>query len=384
MDSTVRLRPNHYDTLGLTSAATAQDIAEAFARELRRTRPFGEISQVGIAHEVLRDPVKRRAYDESLGILPAPEPEPEQPSVQPIAATRQTLFSTPLRTVPQRDRRAPAEPAEERTTGAFIAASLRKPVEERVRAVPAEPPVAVEKVPEPVVVEPPAPVEAKPEPVFPEVPRSFVSQAGPVEFSFPVAEESQIPWKKLGIGAGAMIAAGAILGAWAGPNAEEAVEPASARPGVTMALPEAKPSADALADEAPAPAFAVNALRTRQPARPNVAVAEADALPAPAAGDVTPSPTTRTQTSLAQVEEAIADIPAAQAPETAPVQASLPLPNRVIARTIHQIGYSCGNVSSSTAVDSAAGVFKVTCSSGQSYRAAPVNGRYRFKRWGRQ
>jgi hypothetical protein len=56
------------------------------------------------------------------------------------------------------------------------------------------------------------------------------------------------------------------------------------------------------------------------------------------------------------------------------------LPKAAIARTIQKIGYPCGGVSSVAAVD-AGGVFKVTCSSGHSYRAAPVGGRYRFKKW---
>jgi hypothetical protein len=54
----------------------------------------------------------------------------------------------------------------------------------------------------------------------------------------------------------------------------------------------------------------------------------------------------------------------------------------VIARTIHRIGYSCGDVASATAVDGQApGVYKITCTSGQSYQAKPVRGRYHFRRW---
>ncbi len=34
MGDTVRLRPNHYETLGLTPAASAQEIAQAFAKQL--------------------------------------------------------------------------------------------------------------------------------------------------------------------------------------------------------------------------------------------------------------------------------------------------------------------------------------------------------------
>ena len=54
----------------------------------------------------------------------------------------------------------------------------------------------------------------------------------------------------------------------------------------------------------------------------------------------------------------------------------------LVARTIERIGYSCGQVASTSAVEGAAGVYKVTCTSGQTYRAAPVHGRYRFRRWG--
>jgi hypothetical protein len=59
----------------------------------------------------------------------------------------------------------------------------------------------------------------------------------------------------------------------------------------------------------------------------------------------------------------------------------MPLPNRVIARTIQRIGYPCGQVAS-TVPGGAQGVFTVTCTSGHSYQAAPVRGRYRFRRVG--
>jgi hypothetical protein len=64
--------------------------------------------------------------------------------------------------------------------------------------------------------------------------------------------------------------------------------------------------------------------------------------------------------------------------------ATMPLPRKVIARTIQRIGYSCGEVASTSAVEGEApGVYKVTCASGHSYQARPVNGRYHFRRWGR-
>ena len=46
----------------------------------------------------------------------------------------------------------------------------------------------------------------------------------------------------------------------------------------------------------------------------------------------------------------------------------MPLPNKVIARTIERIGYSCGEVSSTSAVDGSSGAYNVTCSSGRPTR----------------
>jgi len=70
------------------------------------------------------------------------------------------------------------------------------------------------------------------------------------------------------------------------------------------------------------------------------------------------------------------------APETLPAAeaANMPLPHRTVARTIDRIGYHCGSVASATPVEGVAGVYRVTCSSGQSFQAKPVNGRYRFRR----
>jgi hypothetical protein len=78
-----------------------------------------------------------------------------------------------------------------------------------------------------------------------------------------------------------------------------------------------------------------------------------------------------------EIEQAGAESPAV---ETA---ARMPLPNAVIARTIGRIGYPCGQVASTSAVAGGApGVFNVTCTSGHSYRASPVRGRYHFRRLG--
>jgi len=73
----------------------------------------------------------------------------------------------------------------------------------------------------------------------------------------------------------------------------------------------------------------------------------------------------------------------APAPEEAGVAAArMPLPGPVVARTIRRIGYRCDRVASATAMADGPGAFLVTCSSGDSYRAAPVRGRYHFRRVG--
>jgi hypothetical protein len=77
-------------------------------------------------------------------------------------------------------------------------------------------------------------------------------------------------------------------------------------------------------------------------------------------------------------------LPAETKPVATAAAATLPLPGKVVARTLHRIGYGCGEVASTTAIDGDAGVYKVTCTSGQEYRAAPVRGRYHFSRLARQ
>src|SRR3954468_1641440 len=112
MDSTVKARPNHYEVLGLAPTASAEEIAQAFAREISRPRAFGAIAGVSIAYETLRNPDKRCAYDVSIGL--GPKPEPPLPPFKPYAA--HALVATP---------HLKAEPVAEPRTAAFIAASLR-------------------------------------------------------------------------------------------------------------------------------------------------------------------------------------------------------------------------------------------------------------------
>lgn len=84
-------------------------------------------------------------------------------------------------------------------------------------------------------------------------------------------------------------------------------------------------------------------------------------------------------------DDATGEQRAPEAPAATVTPAKLPLPNAVIARTIGRIGYPCGQVASAATVEGdAPGVFTVTCTSGHSYRAAPVRGRYHFRRLARR
>jgi hypothetical protein len=88
----------------------------------------------------------------------------------------------------------------------------------------------------------------------------------------------------------------------------------------------------------------------------------------------------------ASVAELATNILAEPASEAAPVSAAssaaLPLSDRVVASTLRKIGYPCGSIASKSAVEGSAGVYSVTCTSGHTYRATPINGRYRFRKAG--
>ncbi|HEY0164514.1 MAG TPA: DnaJ domain-containing protein, partial [Sphingomicrobium sp.] len=103
MNSSVKSRRNHYQILGLEVGATDADIAAAFATESRKIIQNPRVNepdvrekarQVRTAHQTLRDPAKRSAYDASLGLgakesATAPEAAVES-SVRPfVAATRE-------------------------------------------------------------------------------------------------------------------------------------------------------------------------------------------------------------------------------------------------------------------------------------------------------
>lgn len=366
MVTTVQARPNHYEILGLTPAASADEIVRAFARELSPLKPhaFGGLAVVSLAYEVLRDPVKRRAYDRSLGL--------RQESTPADRSSTSPRF----------------EAAGESRTGFVIAAALRESARpqasesypERQRQIPKRLGHSLE------------PMAATEEPVtdVPRIDRSIIDDLHE-------APGLTLEWKRPGVVIAALFVGVGLTGALAGLWSGRAIAPQEASAAVSLAPEHPLPGAKTL-EAAPEPTSEHAATLPAQPAR--IGFVRARRTPArvqPAiaprqlrasdiqAIDLSPRVREAAQASGGPSSTAAAsDAAPARAQSTAAVapEAALPLPDRVVARTIERIGYACGQVESAIAVEGEPGVFKVTCTSGDSYKAAPVRGRYHFRRFG--
>lgn len=336
MASAIGLKPNHYQVLGVDVRASAAEIERAFKTAISPLHPhaFGQVAEASVAYRVLRNPELRRDYDRSIGIG-----APDKPPLDPLWSGR--TWSIRASTAP-----APAP---------------RPAVMPPLPTAPAAAAPPAEKVPEPA----PLP-SARPEP--------FDMR----DVDFAEVEEQDGAGRRTALIAAGLIAAvglgGALLGWSAGGEPE-----AGANAQMTLAVPKpaaAEPSAIAV-DELMVPPGETLAPRPRAAIRERAREARVEraqpvATDAPAALPPSAPPT------LTGEPEAPSDAGVPPAPESPP-SASLPLSNRAIARTIERIGYACGSVSSAVPAGTA-GVFTVNCSSGQSFRASPRGGRYRFKR----
>jgi hypothetical protein len=389
--STVRPRPNHYETLGLTPTAAGDEIAKAFARETSVLRPhaFGGIAEACIAYEILRDPIKRRAYDASIGLEPVSQQRafssdpPTEPTafraLSPYPVQRSTIDAT-LSVASRVNPALRPEPRAERAPAAFDAATPRQPIDRPDR----------DTTPGPVLnPEPRLRQETATKPRLGLQTGESLSDRLALEEHLGV-KASPVDWKSTGMIAGGLAAATCLLGAVAGWwSAGDIATPNQPENAVSVPLPPAKPLAIAEVQKSDSANYATEA----RPDRPGRAAVEATrldrtpALPQPAAAENFSQDNQPQENLPAEGEPDLSAV--AQGDALAPLEptaaASMPLPNKVIARTIERIGYSCGSVASTSPVEGdAPGVFKITCASGQSYQAKPVNGRYRFRRWGRQ
>ena len=368
MGSTVKSRPNHYEVLGLTPAASSEEIAQAFAEQLDPLRPraFGSLAEVTIAFETLRDRAKREAYDIASGLKPEPTPPlPEVPAEwAPFlirASARPAVLHSPVqkpRPEPQPEPTPLPEPPAESKISPFVAAR-REPIRLPTHEVHLNQPPAEEEPRRP---------EARAKPAFePQTggDRLHFAEVG----RFRIEGDAPFQWKLPALAAGAMIFAVGI-GAWTGLESGNDNEQLQSEQAATLKIPPARPL-PVLADSLPAaaPQAAEPAQQRRAATTPR---ATRERLPL----DIT-LPDEPVE-AMAEGPEVAAEQAVAEAAPVAPTPASLPLPHSVVARTIGRIGYPCGQVASASAMGG--GAFKVTCTSGHSYRAAPVRGRYRFRR----
>ena len=394
MTSPVRARNNHYEILQVSPSATTDEILEAFAAHMRAARMRPDISvvrlgELSVAYETLRDPAKRQAYDASIGLNRKPAPPPlNQPFIgAPVIARLNRIAepNAPLRSEPAVLRPQPEEVRPEPRVAAFIAESLRKPADNlKPREPGAIPPASISRA------EPPPPP-----------PRSTIEPP-----SAQGGDSLEIEEGRLSIGrTGATLAAGVIgvaILAFAAALPERnpdrlPQEVAQAEPGLTVPVPPPTANKDSFIASQPAPATSVasaspkprfsNARTAPERRAPQATwLAVKDQQPSSPASEQGDGQSLPTEAVAQQTSEAASAAPTpAAATETVPVSAAvatLPLANATIARTIERIGYGCGKVVSTSGVEGAAGAFNITCSSGDTYRAAPVHGRYHFRRAG--
>lgn len=362
MVSSVGQRPNHYETLGLRFSASDDEVSKAFARKMNafRWHPPGAAAQVWIAYETLRDRIRRADYDRALGLAPKPQRE------WTMAVTREQW--TPfMAAVPVQVARGPAREPEPRA---------EPPIDPRLESIAA----TLRELSKPNVERSPARSSA---------PREHWRSDDGVEpliehiLAVDHAEKARLRasqargfgWRKPALAIGGLLLGAGAIGAYAGLSVSNQEGPAPApatsaakaatraHPGAVVPISAPAPIHFEPVSDQPLPAPAHSRarriaswhkLRQAEPAT------TADAEP---------------QSAAAPIGPAVLD---PLAPQSAP--ASLPISNKMVARTIERIGYSCGEVSSSTPVEGSPGLFDLSCSSGQSFRATRVHGRYHFRR----
>ena len=338
MVATVRSRLNHYETLGISPTATGDEIARAFAREGSMFRPhaFGGLTEVCMAFETLRDPVKRRAYDASIGIK-------RDPSLTNLSVGARQALTAKGAVLPG-------------PTDRLAKGSVSPPAPQPERAIPLG-----------------AAVEAQ----VAEEPRIGLRVSPRLSLEDELrAEIRPINWKHTGFALAGIVVTACLLGGLAGWWSASAIGEAQPENIVSVSLPPAKSVASAVSPQIDA--ASIQAVAVPPPPRDKPVVTDNIK-----AERVKPVAEPANQEKV-EAESSLAEQVAEEAAVNPTASATMPLPNGVVARTIERIGYSCGNVTSSSPVEGEApGVFKVTCSSGQSYQAKPVNGRYRFRRWER-
>ena len=312
MDSITKARANHYEILGLQPSASEAEITDAFRSAMSPLRPHrtSDIAAASVAYEALRDPLRRRAYDVSIGLRPEKDP-------------------------------APRTPQGWHSVGSMQVGPVVRPVADRL------PPSAVQPV---------GPRQAAMMPEF---------------------DDAPVQWKRPAVLMTGMFVGVALIGAAAGLWAARDAQPDKPEKAVAIGIPkaEAKPLTQAAP---PAAARVVGPVAKPAPGVKQVTATE-PVRPHPNRSAEEPSAPEAQPLRADEAPEIPSEQVAAKAADAPPSSSALPLSNATIARTLGRVGFSCRQVASTEALEG--GAFKVSCTSGQSFKAAPVNGRYHFRKW---
>jgi len=241
MVSPVKSRPTHYDILGLPPEASADEIARAFAREMSiaGAQPIGAAAKICAAYETLRNPNRRREYDQSIGIAPKPKPQPQprqwafpapQQQWSPLVASARPAASLPPESDPLIHDPLPQDPLAQRASR--IAESLRE------LARPIEP--APEPRPQPPEVEKPA-YSVEPD----------IRELLAVRSDGPVEEDRGFDWRRPVLAVSGLVVAAGVIGAMAGLWVKGDVDSAQSEPTLTVGIPAARAHAAAAPAEPP-------------------------------------------------------------------------------------------------------------------------------------
>lgn len=372
MISTVRTRPSHYERLGLKPAANADEIREAFAKEMSLfgAHRMSEAAEILIAYETLRDRAKRQDYDRSLGLGATAELRPwgftvARPRWAPFIASPLPNPDEPVATsaAPAAEPRVAKTQRRQLSIDERASTPIGAALQDLARAGP------LEAVPESQH----RPAQSRDAATDDLV--GHILTVGRAEKNDVNRLRSGPPaWKRVGLSLGGFVIGAGLLGAILGLSVKDNEAPANAEPAADVPTPTAS-HRPAITSPTPAPA-----------------AEQAGSQGQPEAARYRPRHTSSSPRPTPWAEQVAANLSAENAPadsqalgDAAPakaVAADLPLPGKLVARTIERIGYACGEVVSTSAVEGAPGVFKVTCTSGQTYQASPVRGRYRFRRTG--
>lgn len=390
MASRAQVAPNYYELLRLSPTANQKEIAGAFARAMSTfsVRSVAVAMDIIKAFEVLRNPAKREAYDRSMGLAPAAQLHSwqyklparlEVPSTPVRPGSREHFVAPPGKQEPLvlpealPSAAADAEVAHEKISALIL--SLRKLAEP---AAPAPEALQPEKPPEPVGIRELEP-ERTTDPLDPVI--EDILAFGRAEKASLQRAEFRLPnWRRPAMALGGLVAGASILGIAAGLSVADAQ---GADPQVAAPLPAAKPHSTAATESADPVAEPVSQ-QTASSVRAAPIFQTKRTVPTKEVAAISNQGGPETQEALNPESgrpDASATDPLAPMPVSAePVSARMPLPGHVVARTIGRIGYRCGEVATTTAIEGSPGAFRVTCTSGDAYRATLVRGRYHFRR----